>query len=200
MPTTVPTTVRVRWHLVRHGESAWNASGLLQGRTAEVGLTVRGGRQSCVVASALAGAPVAAVLSSDQRRCMETAELVAARHGVPVRPEPALREQAHGCWEGRASAVYGPLLAAAGPDWAPPGGESTRSLHGRVAVLVRRLHREPPPDGDLVVVTHGETLRALLAVLAGHPPEAMPRALPGNGSVRTVAVPRPAGPVLAGVR
>ncbi|MGE3253826.1 histidine phosphatase family protein [Pseudonocardia sp.] len=185
-------TACVRWHLVRHGESMWNAAGLLQGRTADVGLTMRGGQQSCAVAAALAGASVAAVLTSDQRRCRETAEVVAARHGLAVRPEPALREQAHGCWEGRPSAVYGPLLAAAGPDWAPPGGETARSLHARVAALVGRLHREPLPDGDLVVVTHGETVRALLAVLAGHPPEAMPRELPGNGSVHAVAVPRPA--------
>lgn len=182
----------LRWHLVRHGESVWNAAGLLQGRTADVGLTVRGGRQSRAAAAALAGAPVAAVLTSDQRRCLETADVVAARHGLAVRPEPALREQAHGCWEGRPAAVYGPLLAAAGPDWAPPGGETARSLHGRVAVLVRRMLREPLPDGDVVVVTHGETLRALLAVLAGHPPEAMPRELPGNGRVHTVVVSRPA--------
>ena len=68
--------------------------------------------------------------------------------------------------EGRPAAPYAPLLAAAGPDWAPPGGETFRALCARVRGI------------DLtgaVVVTHGETIRALLKEPG--------RRIPHNGEV-----------------
>ncbi|GEL17136.1 histidine phosphatase family protein [Pseudonocardia asaccharolytica] len=173
-----PTTL----YLVRHGESTWNAAGLLQGRTAIVPLTERGRAQAARAAAALADRPIGAVWSSDLLRARQTAALVAAAHGLPVRTVPALREQGHGVWEGRPAAGRAERLAAAGPDWAPPGGESARALHTRVRMFLTRALREPP-TGELVLVTHGETMRAALAALLGAPAEAMPRALPGNGAV-----------------
>jgi broad specificity phosphatase PhoE len=176
-----------RLHLVRHGESVWNAVGLLQGRNPAVPLTERGLAQARDVALRLRREPVVAVYSSDQLRCMQTAELIAAWHGLPVRRETALREQCHGVWQGRPSARYAPVLAAADPDWAPPGGESARALLRRVSAFVAVLDRIAwPPGGDVVVVTHGETLRALVAALADRPVERMTRLLPGNGEIRTV--------------
>jgi 2,3-bisphosphoglycerate-dependent phosphoglycerate mutase len=177
-------------HLLRHGQSTWNARGRLQGHTAHVRLTALGRRQACAAARALAAAPVTAVWSSDLRRAWETAELVAAAHGVPVRAEPGLREQAHGAFEGQPIARVAPVLAAADPDWAPPGGESARRLHARVAALLDRL----PAAGELVLVTHGETLRAAVAVLAGRPAEAMDRVAPGNGTVLTARRAAPGAP------
>ncbi|MFC5993433.1 histidine phosphatase family protein [Pseudonocardia hispaniensis] len=174
----VPTTL----YLVRHGESTWNAAGLLQGRTASVPLTARGRTQSARAAATLADRPVGAVFSSDLLRARQTAAVVAAVHGLPVRSVPALREQCHGSWEGRPAAGRAERLAAAGPDWAPPGGESARVLHSRVAAFLAGVLRDPPP-GELVLVTHGETIRAALAVLLAGPVEAMPRAVPGNGAV-----------------
>jgi 2,3-bisphosphoglycerate-dependent phosphoglycerate mutase len=151
--------------LVRHGESAWNAAGLLQGWTHDVGLTARGRAQAWAL-----DVRGDRILSSPQLRALETAEILAARCGLPVEQCPELREQSHGVWEGRPAAVYAPLLAAAGPDWAPPGGETFRELWTRTRGL------------DLtgaVVVTHGETIRALLA----RTPEDPPTAIPANGAV-----------------
>jgi broad specificity phosphatase PhoE len=142
-----------------------------------------------MVALGLRDNPVAAVYSSDQLRSTQTAELVAAWHGVPVRREVALREQCHGAWQGRSARRYGPVLASAELDWAPPGGETARALLARVEEFVAVLLRIPWPAGShIVLVSHGETIRALLAALDGGPPEAMPRRIPGNGEVRTVSV------------
>jgi probable phosphoglycerate mutase len=171
-------------HLVRHGESTWNAAGLLQGRTAHVPLSARGRVQADAAAAALAAAPVTAVLSSDLLRARQTATPIAAAHGLAVRLEPALREQGHGSWEGRPAAGRNGRLAAAGPDWAPVGGETARALHARVATFVATL-LGGPAVGEIVLVTHGETVRALLAVLAGLPPDALPRRVPDNGAVIT---------------
>jgi broad specificity phosphatase PhoE len=196
--TVLDTADGPRVHLVRHGESVWNAVGLLQGCNPAVPLTERGLRQAHDAAQRLRREPVVAVWSSDQLRCIQTAEQIAAWHGLPVRRESALREQCHGSWQGRPSARYAPRLAEAGPDWAPPGGETARALLRRAAAFVEVLEDVPwPPGGDVVVVTHGETLRALVAALCGVPVERMPRDLPGNGEIRTVenALPgsRPAG-------
>jgi 2,3-bisphosphoglycerate-dependent phosphoglycerate mutase len=157
--------------LVRHGESVWNAAGLLQGSTHDVGLTARGRAQARAV-----DAWGVRVLTSPQLRALETAQIIAERLDLPVEQAPELREQCHGVWEGRPAAVYAPLLAAAGPDWAPPGGETFRELWARARGI------------DLtgaVVVTHGETIRALLAPS----PEDPPGSIPPNGAVLRSGVP-----------
>ncbi|GAA4698911.1 alpha-ribazole phosphatase [Pseudonocardia yuanmonensis] len=174
-------------HLVRHGESTWNAAGLLQGRTAHVGLTARGRTQALAVARALRVAAVTVVLTSPQRRAAETAAVIGRVLGLPVRDCPGLREQSHGEWEGRPAADCAAALAAADPDWAPPGGETGRELHTRAARLLRGL----PTAGAVVLVTHGETLRALVAAACGLSVEEAPRELPPNGTVVDL---RPVGP------
>lgn len=168
-------------HLVRHGQSTWNAAGLLQGCTAGVPLTARGRAQAAAVAAALAGRDVAAVISSDQVRAMSTAGPIAAAHGLAVVSHPALREQCHGAWEGLPAAGRAGRLAAARTDWAPPGGESARDLRTRVARFVHDLLGDPPP-GEIVLVSHGETIRALAAVIGSPGVEATP----GNGAVLTL--------------
>ncbi|MFC5951181.1 histidine phosphatase family protein [Pseudonocardia lutea] len=174
-------------HLVRHGESTWNAAGLLQGRTAHVGLTARGRAQARAAAEALRVGAGALVLTSPQRRAAETAAAVGRVLGVPVRECPGLCEQSHGEWEGRPAADCAAALAGADPDWAPPGGETGRELHARAQRVLRAL----PPARSVVLVTHGETLRALVVAACGLAVEEAPRELPPNG---TVVALRPVGP------
>lgn len=168
--------------LVRHGESTWNAAGRLQGATADVPLTRRGHRQARAAAGRLAGERVAAVWSSDLLRCLQTAEPIAARHRLPVRTSALLREQCHGSWEGGPFSRYEPEILAAGPDWAPPGGESAREVYARAARFLAEL---PPIDEDavVVVVSHGETIRALMAAATGVPAEGMARTIVRGGEV-----------------
>ena len=56
------------------------------------------------VARALRVAAGALVLTSPQRRAVETAAVVGRVLGLPVRECPGLREQSHGEWEGRPAA------------------------------------------------------------------------------------------------
>lgn len=163
-------------HLVRHGESTWNAAGLLQGCTPHVGLTARGHAQARAAAAALAARPVGAVLTSDQLRALHTAAPIARALGLTVERDPALREQCHGAWEGLPAAGRTAQLAAAAPDWAPPGGESARALRRRAARFLDAL-LDDPPAAEIVLVTHGETIRALTAD---------GRDVPANGTVVTV--------------
>lgn len=77
--------------LLRHGESVGNAERRLQGQ-GEYPLTERGRDQSRRLAERLAGIDLAAVYSSPIARARETAEAVAAPHGLPVIPLPEVSE------------------------------------------------------------------------------------------------------------
>jgi len=178
--------------LVRHGQSEWNAAGLMQGQTAHVPLTELGHRQAAAAAAELAalsraGTGPGALLSSDLRRAVETAEHCAGATGLPVRTTPALREQGYGVLEGRPSRELWDLVDWTDPHWAAEGGESLAQLHARVTDHLAELRADPPAD-VLALVTHGDTIRALQAVVAGLGPAEMPAITPHNGSVTRLVV------------
>src|ERR1700760_4361850 len=85
--------------LARHGETDWNREGRWQG-WADPPLNDTGRAQARELAEQLRSVPFDAVFSSDLARARETAEIVAAPHGVPVVVEPQLREIDIGSWSG----------------------------------------------------------------------------------------------------
>ncbi|HEY5244815.1 MAG TPA: histidine phosphatase family protein, partial [Acidimicrobiales bacterium] len=90
--------------LARHGESTWNALGLVQGYAATPALTARGRAQAEQLteqlAATLAGVPVAALYSSDLDRAVQTAGPLATRLGRDVVRDQRLRERSFGEVEG----------------------------------------------------------------------------------------------------
>ena len=175
--------------LVRHGQSEWNAAGLMQGQTAHVPLTALGHEQASSAAAELAGLRPGAVLSSDLLRAVQTAEHCAAATGLPFTTTPALREQGYGVLEGRPSRELWDVVDWTDPHWAAEDGESLAQLHTRVAAYLDRLRAEPPAD-VVALVTHGDTIRAAQAVVAGAGPEAMPAVTPHNGTVTRLELAR----------
>jgi broad specificity phosphatase PhoE len=173
--------------LVRHGQSEWNAAGLMQGQTGHVPLTELGHQQAARAAAELAalardGTRPGALLSSDLLRAVQTAEHCAAATGLPVQTTPALREQRYGVLEGRPSRELWDLVDWTDPHWSAEGGESLAQLHGRVAELFAQLRADPPAE-VIVLVTHGDTIRAAQAVAAGSGPDQLPAVTPHNGAV-----------------
>lgn len=177
--------------LVRHGQSVWNAAGLVQGQTPDVPLTQQGHAQAATSARALARLRPGALISSDLLRATQTADYCARHTGHPYSTAPALREQAYGVLEGRASHDLRGVLERPGADWAAEGGESRVQLHERVEAYLRLLRADPPAD-VVALVTHGDTIRAVQAVICGRKPDALPEVAPGNGSITRLIV-RPAG-------
>jgi broad specificity phosphatase PhoE len=173
--------------LVRHGQSEWNAAGLMQGQTPHVPLTELGHRQAERAAAELAalvreGTGPGTLLSSDLLRAVQTAEHCAAATGLSVRTTAALREQGYGVLEGRPSRELWDVVDWTDPHWSAEGGESLAQLHSRVAGLLAELCAAPPAP-VLALVTHGDTIRAAQAVAAGLGPDEMPAVTPHNGSV-----------------
>lgn len=178
-------------HLVRHGQSTWNAVRRIQGQTAHVPLTALGEQQARRAASQLADCGARAVFSSDLRRALQTALPIAERLGVAVTQEPDLRERSLGELEGRSSDQVWSATCDGWGDarWRPPGGESIRDMCTRVARFLDRL-RTSPDGAPAVVVTHGDTARSHSACCTASLPTPCPTPL-ANGEVITVRVPLP---------
>lgn len=90
-------------HLLRHGE-VHNPDGILYGRLPGFGLSERGQRQALVVAEALAGHDIAAVVASPLERALQTAAPIAAAHRLDVRVDERLIE-ADNVFQGKRVAV-----------------------------------------------------------------------------------------------
>jgi alpha-ribazole phosphatase len=153
--------------LVRHGETEMNRLGLLQGQGG-FGLTERGIEDAREAARALRRKGISLIYTSDLRRARETAAIVREAVGAPVRVARALREIDFGRVSGlperevkRRCPLYRKDAA-----YVFPGGESYAGLQVRIVRWFRRLVTRPPA-ARIAVVSHGGTLRCLLAHLAG---------------------------------
>ncbi len=123
---------------------------------------------------ALQGIPFQAILTSPAHRARETAAIVAAGR-APVVAFPHFQEVGWGAWEGLPRAEALPLLktqsqkwAEGAWDWAPPGGETLQAVLDR-ALEGLQLAYSLYPAGNLLIVTHGRLLQALLCHLLGYP-------------------------------
>ncbi|MDZ4825850.1 MAG: histidine phosphatase family protein [Actinomycetota bacterium] len=120
---------------VRHGQTAVNAAGQLQGRV-DRELTDLGLTQAGRLAQSLRGAPVARVVTSPLRRAADTARVIADGLGLDIEIDDRLVELDYGEWDQRA---FSEIAAAewdawrADPKFAPPGGESLVDVTARVA-------------------------------------------------------------------
>lgn len=157
--------------LVRHGESTWNALGLIQGQAEGPTLTEKGRQQSALAADDLSCRRIEAIYASDLVRAQETAAFVGSALGLPVRNAPALRERCFGVLEGRPLSTLGPRDSGISGDRVvdgsarPEGGESLDELYERAGTFLEWLVVQQHA-GDVVVVTHGGTIRALRALRA----------------------------------
>ncbi|GIV24870.1 MAG: hypothetical protein KatS3mg026_0562 [Bacteroidia bacterium] len=148
---------------------------ILLGQRYDASLSEEGRQQAEAWARALQGIPFQAILTSPAHRARETAAIVAAGR-APVVAFPHFQEVGWGAWEGLPRAEALPLLktqsqkwAEGAWDWAPPGGETLQAVLDR-ALEGLQLAYSLYPAGNLLIVTHGRLLQALLCHLLGYPP------------------------------
>jgi len=152
---------------LRHGSTAWNEQGRMQGRR-DIPLSARGRDE--VRAWRVPAEPAAPVqwVSSPLRRAVETAQLLS---GAKPWCESALIEMDWGEWEGfrldelraRSGAEFA-RMETLGLDFRPPGGESPRDVLHRVQ---RWLACAAVCGEPVVAVSHNGVLRAVLAAATG---------------------------------
>src|SRR6185437_12324864 len=169
-------------YYIRHGETAWNAIGRLQGML-DVPLNELGRRQAVNAAAVLAKLLVQdrrdksalSFVASPLGRARTTMELVRRELKLPAdgyAMDDRLREIGYGKWEGATLAE----MQAADPDFfarrqlekwtvSAPGGETYAAVQIRVHDWYFSL------QADTVAVAHGGTARALMVALGFETPE-----------------------------
>jgi broad specificity phosphatase PhoE len=154
--------------LLRHGETTYNAAGLLNGDPAvDVPLTEAGRAESRALRPVLAAIPWAAIVVTPFSRTRESLEeMLPGRE--PTAVDPDLGDISLGFLESQPRAAYRAWRKTHGVDEAPEGGESRLAAVERYARALRRLAEETPHPA--LVVTHDQPIRYLLNVLAGNNP------------------------------
>lgn len=155
--------------LMRHGETAWNHEGRLQG-WAPVTLNERGREQAEAAATNLDSHEIDRMVSSDLTRTRETTEIMRSMIDVPVRFDDAWRERDLGVHQGLLLTTVMDRFPAfgLGEDAAnaagrvPDSGESLVQVANRVVSGWQNLLAESDPDETVLVVTHGGPIRLLL--------------------------------------
>lgn len=146
-----------QFYFMRHGQTAWNASGLICGRL-DPPLDETGCRQAEEAGRVLAGLAFDGVAVSPQWRARQTAAL--ALPGRPLHGCEGLRERDWGALEGR------PLAEQCGYRETPAGGESWADFLTRVQGALQQVLAEY--DRPLIIA-HSGVWRALRALATGAP-------------------------------
>lgn len=177
------------FHLLRHGEHMLVGQALA-GRMPGVGLSDNGRAQIAAMASRLDGEGIGALYSSPLQRTRETAEIVARRLGLPVGLREDVIELDFGEWTGLTfdAVRQDPRWRA----WSEargiavlPGGESMREVQHRVVNALVEL--EGRHRGDTVlIVSHGDVIRAALLFALGIPLDFYNRLEIGVASLSTI--------------
>lgn len=173
--------------IVRHGRTATNASGRLLGR-ADPPLDELGVAQATAAVGAVLdahGRPDL-VVTSPLVRCRATA----AGFGEDVRVDERFIELDYGDYDGVPLADVGADVWKrwrSDLDFAPPGGESLRTLGGRVRAALDGL-APIAADGTVVVVTHVSPVKAAVGWALGVGDEVTWRMFVAPASVSLVAV------------
>ena len=177
--------------VVRHGETAWNAQGRIQGHL-DSPLNEEGLAQALLVGECLTREPFAHLYSSDLGRALQTAQPIADRSGRPVRIDMRLRERNLGVFQGLTGAEcerrfpeHYARFRARDPDHVMPGGENARGVYERVSEVFTALARKHTGE-RLVVVTHGGVLDALYRFVQSVPLERPRDFMIFNASLNTV--------------
>jgi broad specificity phosphatase PhoE len=165
----------IRLILVRHGQSTADVEPRCIEGSGDFPLTELGRRQANALGDWLAPRyPVDQIITSPLQRARETAQILSAATGAPLRPEQRLAERASGRLAGLEPTEadrLSPRPTAMTVYHRPPGGESYLDQYRRVADFYFRLEHDGALDGKtLVIVTHGGTLKCLLDAALGLPP------------------------------
>lgn len=163
--------------LIRHGyPTSWDEPPKPRGSPPHLrldpGLAAIGHEQARVAAAhLLATGGATAVISSPFRRCLETADVIAASCAAGTTPDwrvgEVLLSQVLGC-------PFSPS-GAMDPEWAerrdgagkPSHPESDRTIQERVAKLVVELKERKPFAQRIVIISHEIILKELFRVMSG---------------------------------
>ena len=155
--------------LLRHAQSEGNLRRIYVGHS-ELPLTPLGLEQAKITADFVAKGNLPrpdVILSSDLVRAIQTALPTALALGLPILPDPALREIYSGCWEGKSLDDLAALTPECFRLWRedpansrPGEGESMRELYRRIGDEFDRVVKTYRGK-TVLLVTHATPIRCL---------------------------------------
>jgi broad specificity phosphatase PhoE len=161
--------------LLRHGRTAYNASGRFQGQV-DVPLDEIGRAQAARVAPLVAAHRPVAIVSSDSSRAVDTARPIAELLGQDVLLDHRLREIDVGGWSGLTLEEVKVAFPEEVADWLSGNREQLRRGGGETygEVGARALQAlgpllDGPSTESVLAVTHGGTARSLIDLMLGIP-------------------------------
>ena len=163
---TEPDQQATRVLAIRHGETAWNASGRVQGQL-DIPLNSTGRWQVHRLALAVADEGITRIYSSDLARAQQTAMAVARGSGGEIVTDAGLRERGFGIFEGLSYAEvnerwpeHGERWRRRDPEFGAPGGETLNAFFERSIAAVARLAARHPGE-TIAIVSHGGVMDCL---------------------------------------
>ena len=185
--------------LIRHATNDWVRQGLLAGWTPGVHLNEEGRAQAQALGERLARSQLDAVYSSPLERALETAQAVAAPHGLEVQIREGIGEVQYGEWNGRSLREL-----AKKPLWRSvqiypsgtrfPSGETIGEMQARVVEALDEI-QSAHPKGIVAAVAHADVIKAATAFFVGVPLDLFQRLVISPASVTIVSF-GPFGPQL----
>lgn len=153
-----PVNPQMTFYFVRHGDTGWSQKGLLGGLK-DFPLNDAGREQAQNYKNKLAGIPFDIGCISDTLRAEETASAILGDR--PLIEDSRLSERGWGTWEGKPLRDYKKA--------APDELESVESSQAIALRLTAFLNAMPAiyPGARMLVVTHGDVMRVLVAKLLG---------------------------------
>ncbi len=178
-------------YLVRHAvtpHTGHKLTGWMEG----VHLTEEGRAQAERTADLLAEVPFKAVYASPIDRTIETARIVANRHGLDVKVNHDIGEVRYGKWTNRSlKTLARTKLWSTIQRWPSavrfPDGETLREVQTRAVDGIEKLRTERPRD-TLCCVSHGDVIKLIVAHYLGLHIDLFQRIFIGPGSVSVIHV------------
>ncbi|MGH2821243.1 MAG: histidine phosphatase family protein [Actinomycetota bacterium] len=176
---------------VRHGVTA-HTGHKLSGWLPDIHLTGEGMSQAEVIAASLSRVPFKAIYSSPIDRTLETAQVIAAPHGLQVRTRRSLGEVRHGKWTNRSfKSLRRTRLWSTVQRWPSgvrfPDGETFLDVCKRAVDEVERMRLEHPRQ-TLCVVSHADVIKLIAAHYLGMHIDHFQRLAIGPASVTVIAI------------
>jgi len=180
-----------RLYLARHGVTQANVDRVHVGMQ-PVPLLEEGREQARRLAERACSLGVEEVWTSPVARARETAAIVAARCGVPLREDPELRELELGPWEGLSDEQIRERFPEELARWEAdpagfdglPGRETLPAAQRRVVAAVERIAAR---GVRALIVSHGELIRLLRVHYAGAELNAFAEFMPEHAQLLELA-------------
>ncbi len=166
-------------YIVRHSETDWNRERKVQGRV-DIPLNEAGVQLAKATREALKEIPFDLVYTSPLKRARQTAELIAGSFPGEIRSDERLIEMNFGEYEGWS------VLGEETPEKAnflkffknpeafvpAPEGESFENLIERMGAFIQELFTDDKlEDKNILIVSHGAAINALLTYIKNNPLE-----------------------------